>query len=51
MIENLLKLAQFIKITNDLHKENYRSVSVLSHVSMVFKRTMYNQIYNFMKDF
>ena len=48
MIENLLKLAQFI---NDLHKENYRSVSVLSHVSMVFKRTMYNQIYNFMKDF
>ena len=40
-----LKLAK-----HGLDKENYKSVSVLSHVSKVFERIMYQQIEDFMKD-
>ena len=38
------------KKNDDLGKENYRPVSVFSHVAKVFKRIVYNQIDNFMKD-
>ena len=42
-----LKLAEVslvFKKKDDLDKENYRPVSVLSHVSKVFERIMYKQI-------
>ena len=48
-----LKLAEVspvFKKKDDLDKENYKSVSVLSHVSNVFKRIIYQQIEDFMKD-
>ena len=48
-----LKLAEMslvFKKKDDLDKENYRSVSVLSHVSKVFERVMYQQMEDFMKD-
>ena len=48
-----LKLAEaspVFKKKNDLAKENNRPVSVLSHVSKVFERIMYQQIEDFMKD-
>ena len=48
-----LKLAEvspIFKIKDDLDKENSRPVSVLPHVSKVFKRIMYHQINNYMKD-
>ena len=51
-IDNL-KFAEFspvFKKKDYLDKENYRSVNVLSHVSKVFKRIMYQQIEDFMKD-
>ena len=38
------------KKKDDLDKENYRLVSVLSYVSKVFERIMYQQIEDFMKD-
>ena len=41
---NNLKLAEVspvFKKKDDLDKENYRSVSILSHVSKVFERIMY----------
>ena len=41
-----LKLAEvspIFKKNNDLVKENYRSISILSHVSKVFERIMYKQ--------
>ena len=47
-----LKLAEVspvFKKKDDLDKENYRSVKVLSHLSKVFERTMYQQIEDFMK--
>ena len=48
-----LKLAQvrsvFLK-KDGLDKENYRPFSVLSHVSKVIKRIMYQQIEDFMRD-
>ena len=34
----------------DLDKDNYRPVSILSHVSKVFERIMYMQIDTFMRD-
>ena len=46
----MLKSARFFKKKDDLDKENYRPVSVLSHVSKVFVRIMYQQIEEFMKD-
>ena len=48
-----LKLAEVspvFKKKDDLRKENYRPASVLSHVSKVFERIMYQQIEDFMKD-
>ena len=48
-----LKLAEIrpvFKKKDDLDKENDRPVSVLSHVSKVFERIMYQQIEDFMKD-
>ena len=48
-----LKLAEVspvFKKNNDLNKEIPRPVSVLSLVSKVFERIVYNQIDNFMKD-
>ena len=50
---NDLKLAEVssvFKKKDDLDKENDRPLSVLSHVSKVFERIMYQQIENFMKD-
>ena len=48
-----LKLAEVspvLKKKDDLNKKNYRPASVLSHVSKVFERIMYQQIEDFMKD-
>ena len=48
-----LKLAEVSPIfqkKDDLHKENYRPVSVLAHVSKVFERIMYHQINDYRKD-
>ena len=48
-----LKLAEVspvFKKKDDLNKESYRPISVLSHVSKVFERVMYQQIEGFMKD-
>ena len=33
-----------------MNKENYRPVSLLSHISKVFERILYNQLNDFMKD-
>ena len=57
-IENIcysddLKLAEvtpIFKKKDVLDKENYRPVSVSSHVSKVLERIMYQQIEDFMKD-
>ena len=38
------------KKKDDLDKENYRPVNVLSHVSKVFERIIYQQIEDAMKD-
>ena len=37
------------KKKDDLNKENYRSVSVLSHALKLFERIMYQQIEDLMK--
>ena len=50
---NDLKLAEVspvFKQKDNLDKENDRPLSVLSHVSKVFERIMYQQIEDFMKD-
>ena len=46
----LAEVSLVFKKKDDLDKENYRPVSVLSHVSKVFKRVMYQQIRDFIKD-
>ena len=46
----LAEVSLVFKKKGDLDKENYRPVSVLSHVSKVFERIMYQQIEYFMKD-
>ena len=46
----LAEVSLVFKKKDDLDKENYRPVSVLSHVSKVFKRIMYQQIKDFIKD-
>ena len=46
----LAEVSPAYKKKDDLDKENYRPVSVLSHVSKVFERIMYQQIEEFMKD-
>ena len=60
IIDNCLKDGLFpneLKLTNvspvfkkddDLNKENYRPVSILSHMSKVFERIFYKQIDRFM---
>ena len=50
---NELKLADVIPIfkkKDPLNKENYRPVSILSHMSKVFERLIYKQIDNFIKN-
>ena len=47
-----LKLANIIQIFKKkypLNKENYRPVSILSHMSKIFERVTYKRIYNFIK--
>ena len=48
-----LKLAEVIPVfkkANNLLKENYRPISLLSHMSKVFETIVYNQLNNFMQD-
>ena len=48
-----LKLAEVTPVFKKLdcmNKENYRPVSLLSHMSKVFERILYNQLNDFMKD-
>ena len=48
-----LKLAEVFPVFKKLYcmnKENYRPVSLLSHMSKVFERILYNQLKDFMKD-
>ena len=48
-----LKLAEvtpIFKKNDELDKESYRPVSILSHASKVFERIMYMQIDTFMRD-
>ena len=48
-----LKLAEvspIFKKNDDLDKENYKLISILSHVPKVFERIMYKQIDIFMRD-
>ena len=33
-----------------MNKENYRPISLLSHMSKMFERILYNQLNDFMKD-
>ena len=50
---NELKLAEVsptFKKNNDLDKENYSPVSILSHVSKVFERITHMQIDTFMRE-
>ena len=47
-----LKLADITRIfkkEDSLNKENYRPISILSHLSKVFERILYKQINSFMK--
>ena len=46
----LAEVSPVFKKKDDLDKENYRPVSVLSHVPKVLERLMYQQIEDFMKD-
>ena len=46
----LAELSPIFKKNNDLDKENYRSASILSHVSKVFERIMYMQIDTFIRE-
>ena len=48
-----LKLAEVTSVFKKLdcmNKENYRPVSLLSHMSKVFEKILYNQLNGFMKD-
>ena len=48
-----LKLAEVTPVFKKLdcmNKENYRSVSLLPHMSKVFERILYNQLNDFVKD-
>ena len=44
------EVTTIFKENDDLGKENYRPVSVLSHVAKIIERVMYIQIENFMED-
>ena len=49
-----LKLAEVTPVFKNLscvNKENYRPVSLLSHMPKVFERILYNQLLDFMKDY
>ena len=46
----LVEVSPVFKKNNDLEKENYRPVNVLSHMSKVFERIEHNQNDNFKKD-
>ena len=46
----LAEVSPVFKKKDDLDKENYRPVSVLSHVPKVLERIMYQQMEDFMKD-
>ena len=46
----LAEVSSIFKKNDGLDKENYRPVSVLSHLSKVFERIMYKQIDTFMRD-
>ena len=46
----LVKVSSVFQKKYDLGKENYRPVCVLPDVSKVFRRIVYNQIDNFMRD-
>ena len=50
LFRNELKLAEVSPVfkKDDLNKENYRPVSILSHMSKVFERIFYKQINRFM---
>ena len=51
LFPNELKLADVsldFKKDDDLNKENYRPVSIFSHMSKIFERTFYKQIDRFM---
>ena len=51
LFPNELKLADVslvFKKDDDLNKENYRPVSIFSHISKVFERIFYKQIDRFM---
>ena len=43
------KVITLCKKLDPLQKENYRSVSLLLHISKVFERVIYKQINNFME--
>ena len=44
------EVSPIFKENEDLEQENYRPVSVLSHMSQVSESIMYTQIERFMKD-
>ena len=46
----LSEVSAIFKKKDNLDKENYRPVSVLSHVPKVFERIMYHQINNYVND-
>ena len=46
----LAKVTPVFKKLDCMNKENYRPISLLSHVSKVFERILYNQLNDFMKD-
>ena len=46
----LAEVSLVFKKKDDLDKENYRPVSVLTNMSKVFERIVYQQIEDFMKD-
>ena len=46
----LMEVSPIFMKNDDIDKENYRSVSALFNVSMVFQRMIYSQIDAFMED-
>ena len=43
-------ITPIFKKEDSLNKENYRPISILSHLSKVFERILYKQIDSFMKN-
>ena len=46
----LFEVTSVFKKQDCMNKENYRPISILSHMSKMFERILYNQVNNFMKD-